>query len=127
MEELLKNHMFATHAIAAGGSVVLSSALTHPLDTLKTLVQVSLFFFLLFISIYWDEIFKIQKAKLIDFITTTTKIFDPLLFLISQSHFRVMNLERHTLGKSEGKSDIDREKQAGEALFGSIIWALEKI
>ncbi|KAJ8624483.1 hypothetical protein MRB53_033013 [Persea americana] len=40
MEELLKNHMFATHAIAAGGSVVLSSALTHPLDTLKTLVQV---------------------------------------------------------------------------------------
>ncbi|XP_010242261.1 PREDICTED: uncharacterized protein LOC104586661 isoform X2 [Nelumbo nucifera] len=40
MEELLKNHMFATHAIAAAGSVTLGTALTHPLDTLKTLVQV---------------------------------------------------------------------------------------
>ncbi|PIA32399.1 hypothetical protein AQUCO_04500183v1 [Aquilegia coerulea] len=40
MDELLKNHMFATHAIAAAGSVTLGCALTHPLDTLKTLIQV---------------------------------------------------------------------------------------
>ncbi|OVA11875.1 Mitochondrial substrate/solute carrier [Macleaya cordata] len=40
MEELLKNHLFATHAIAAAGSVTLGTALTHPLDTLKTLIQV---------------------------------------------------------------------------------------
>lgn len=41
MDELLKNHMFATHAIAAAGSVTLGSALTYPLDTLKTISQVS--------------------------------------------------------------------------------------
>ncbi|KAF8413272.1 hypothetical protein HHK36_001248 [Tetracentron sinense] len=40
MEELLKNHMFATHAIAAAGSVTFGNALSHPLDTLKTLIQV---------------------------------------------------------------------------------------
>lgn len=33
--------MFATHAIAAAGSVALGSALTYPLDTLKTIIQVS--------------------------------------------------------------------------------------
>ncbi|KAL5705385.1 hypothetical protein ACHQM5_023694 [Ranunculus cassubicifolius] len=41
MDELLKNHLFATHAIAAAGSVTLGAALTHPIDTLKTLIQVS--------------------------------------------------------------------------------------
>ncbi|XP_042510420.1 uncharacterized protein LOC122085881 [Macadamia integrifolia] len=40
MEDLLKNHMFAAHAIAAAGSVTLGTAVTHPLDTLKTLIQV---------------------------------------------------------------------------------------
>ncbi|CAA6655712.1 unnamed protein product [Spirodela intermedia] len=40
MEELLKHHLFATHAIAAAGSVTLASSLTHPLDTLKSLLQV---------------------------------------------------------------------------------------
>ncbi|KAJ4963987.1 hypothetical protein NE237_023926 [Protea cynaroides] len=40
MDELLKNHMFAAHAIAAAGSVTLGTAVTHPLDTLKTLIQV---------------------------------------------------------------------------------------
>ncbi|XP_077213308.1 mitochondrial substrate carrier family protein [Tasmannia lanceolata] len=40
MEELLNHHMFATHAIAAAGSVALGTALTHPLDSLKTLIQV---------------------------------------------------------------------------------------
>ncbi|KAF9596513.1 hypothetical protein IFM89_012244 [Coptis chinensis] len=40
MNDLLNDHMFATHAITAAGSVALGSALTHPLDTLKTLVQV---------------------------------------------------------------------------------------
>lgn len=41
MDELLKNHFFATHAIAAAGSVTLATALTYPLDTVKVLVQVS--------------------------------------------------------------------------------------
>ncbi|KAK1326288.1 UPF0426 protein [Acorus calamus] len=41
MEELLKNHMFAAHAITAAGSVAVGNALTHPLDTFKTLIQVS--------------------------------------------------------------------------------------
>ncbi|KAK9292399.1 hypothetical protein L1049_020366 [Liquidambar formosana] len=40
MDELLKNKIFATHAIAAAGSVSLSTALTCPLDTLKVLIQV---------------------------------------------------------------------------------------
>ncbi|XP_050224439.1 uncharacterized protein LOC126674105 [Mercurialis annua] len=41
MEDLLKNNkLFATHAIAAAGSVTFGSALTYPLDTLKVLVQV---------------------------------------------------------------------------------------
>ncbi|XP_043713753.1 uncharacterized protein LOC122662236 [Telopea speciosissima] len=40
MEDLLKNHLFAAHAIAAAGSVTLGTAVTHPLDTLKTLIQV---------------------------------------------------------------------------------------
>ncbi|KAI3996630.1 hypothetical protein MKX01_009462 [Papaver californicum] len=40
MEELLKKNMFATHAIAAAGSVTLGTALTHPFDTLKTILQV---------------------------------------------------------------------------------------
>ncbi|MQL72229.1 hypothetical protein Taro_004552 [Colocasia esculenta] len=40
MEELLKQHMFAAHAVAATGAVALASSLTHPLDTLKSLLQV---------------------------------------------------------------------------------------
>ncbi|XP_002526979.2 uncharacterized protein LOC8260363 [Ricinus communis] len=40
MEELLKNRLFASHAIAAAGSVTLGTALTYPLDTFKVLVQV---------------------------------------------------------------------------------------
>uniref|UniRef100_A0A2N9H4R0 Uncharacterized protein n=1 Tax=Fagus sylvatica TaxID=28930 RepID=A0A2N9H4R0_FAGSY len=40
MEDLLKNQLFATHAIAATTSVTLGTALTYPLDTIKVLVQV---------------------------------------------------------------------------------------
>ncbi|KAL7001957.1 hypothetical protein U1Q18_003105 [Sarracenia purpurea var. burkii] len=40
MDELLKNQIFATHAIAAAGSVALGVALTYPLDTIKVLLQV---------------------------------------------------------------------------------------
>lgn len=43
MDVLLKNQVFATHAIAAAGSVALGTALTYPLDTIKVLIQVSLF------------------------------------------------------------------------------------
>ncbi|MCL7043393.1 hypothetical protein MKW94_011138 [Papaver nudicaule] len=38
--ELLENNLFATHAIAAAGSVTLGTSLTHPFDTLKTILQV---------------------------------------------------------------------------------------
>lgn len=40
MDEFLKNQIFATHAVAATGSVTLSTVLTYPLDTIKTLIQV---------------------------------------------------------------------------------------
>ncbi|CAI9103968.1 OLC1v1002568C1 [Oldenlandia corymbosa var. corymbosa] len=40
MDELLKNNLFATHAVAAAGSVALGTVLTYPLDTVKSLVQV---------------------------------------------------------------------------------------
>ncbi|KAL3515569.1 hypothetical protein ACH5RR_022471 [Cinchona calisaya] len=40
MDELLKNNLFATHAVAAAGSVALGTVLTYPLDTLKSLIQV---------------------------------------------------------------------------------------
>lgn len=40
MDELLKNQLFATHAIAAAGAVLLGTGLTYPLDTIKTLIQV---------------------------------------------------------------------------------------
>ncbi|KAG6686554.1 hypothetical protein I3842_11G026000 [Carya illinoinensis] len=40
MDDLWKNRLFATHAIAATGSVTLGIAVTYPLDTIKTLVQV---------------------------------------------------------------------------------------
>ncbi|XP_072956710.1 uncharacterized protein [Typha angustifolia] len=40
MGDLLKDHMFASHAIAVGSAVAVATSLTHPLDTLKTLVQV---------------------------------------------------------------------------------------
>uniref|UniRef100_A0A5B7BYE4 Putative solute carrier family 25 member 48 n=1 Tax=Davidia involucrata TaxID=16924 RepID=A0A5B7BYE4_DAVIN len=40
MDELLKNQMFATHMIAAAGSVTSGTVLTYPLDTIKTLIQV---------------------------------------------------------------------------------------
>ncbi|KAH7663152.1 Mitochondrial carnitine-acylcarnitine carrier protein [Dioscorea alata] len=38
---LLSESMFAGHAAAAGSAVAVAAALTHPLDTLKTLLQVS--------------------------------------------------------------------------------------
>ncbi|GLT54098.1 hypothetical protein SLA2020_273260 [Shorea laevis] len=40
MDELWKNQMFATHAIAGVASVTLGTALTYPLDTVKVLIQV---------------------------------------------------------------------------------------
>ncbi|WCJ28529.1 Mitochondrial substrate carrier family protein [Euphorbia peplus] len=40
MDELLKNHLFATHALAAAGSVTLGTVLTYPLDTIKVILQV---------------------------------------------------------------------------------------
>ncbi|KAL2497216.1 Mitochondrial substrate carrier family protein [Abeliophyllum distichum] len=40
MDELLKRNTFATHAVAAAGSVALSTAMSYPLDTLKVLMQV---------------------------------------------------------------------------------------
>ncbi|CAL5323341.1 unnamed protein product [Camellia sinensis] len=40
MEELMKNQMFATLAVAAAGSATLGTALTYPLDTIKVLIQV---------------------------------------------------------------------------------------
>ncbi|XP_022138932.1 uncharacterized protein LOC111009990 isoform X2 [Momordica charantia] len=40
MDEFLKNQIFSTHAVAAAGSVTLSTVLTYPLDTIKTLIQV---------------------------------------------------------------------------------------
>ncbi|KAJ8551509.1 hypothetical protein K7X08_021524 [Anisodus acutangulus] len=40
MNELLKNPIFATHAVVATGSATLATAISYPLDTLKVLVQV---------------------------------------------------------------------------------------
>ncbi|KAM7474680.1 hypothetical protein LguiB_021923 [Lonicera macranthoides] len=40
MDELLKNHTFTAHVIAATGSLTLGTALTYPLDTIKALIQV---------------------------------------------------------------------------------------
>lgn len=40
MGNLLKDNMFAGHAIAAAASVAVASSVTHPLDTLKSLLQV---------------------------------------------------------------------------------------
>lgn len=40
MNELLKNPIFATHAVVAAGSVTLATAISYPLDSLKVLVQV---------------------------------------------------------------------------------------
>ncbi|KAJ4838341.1 hypothetical protein Tsubulata_002778 [Turnera subulata] len=40
MDELLNNQLFATHAIAAAGSVTLGTAVTYPLDTIKLIIQV---------------------------------------------------------------------------------------
>lgn len=45
MDKLLENHQFATHAIAASASVSLGTALAYPLDTIKTIIQVSSFIF----------------------------------------------------------------------------------
>ncbi|GLT41246.1 hypothetical protein SLA2020_153250 [Shorea laevis] len=39
MDDLLQNHLFATHAIAAVGSATVGTAFTYPLDTIKKLVQ----------------------------------------------------------------------------------------
>ena len=52
MEDLLKNKMFATHAIAAASSVTLGTALTYPLDTIKVLVQV----LCLFLHVHFIEV-----------------------------------------------------------------------
>lgn len=35
----LGNHMFAGHALAAGTATAAATSLSHPLDTLKTLIQ----------------------------------------------------------------------------------------
>nr|XP_018634603.1 mitochondrial arginine transporter BAC2 isoform X2 [Nicotiana tomentosiformis] len=40
MNELLKNPIFATHAVVAAGSATLATAITYPLDSLKVLMQV---------------------------------------------------------------------------------------
>lgn len=40
MNELLKNPIFATHAVVAAGSATLATAISYPLDSLKVLVQV---------------------------------------------------------------------------------------
>lgn len=40
MEELLKNPVFASHVLAALGSVAIGTGITYPFDTIKTLVQV---------------------------------------------------------------------------------------
>ncbi|OWM84232.1 S-adenosylmethionine mitochondrial carrier protein isoform X2 [Punica granatum] len=40
MEKFLENHMYATHAVAAAASVTFGTAVTYPLDTVKTLIQV---------------------------------------------------------------------------------------
>ncbi|KAL9231037.1 hypothetical protein vseg_006308 [Gypsophila vaccaria] len=40
MEELLKNPVFVSHALAAAGSVAIGTTITYPLDSIKTLVQV---------------------------------------------------------------------------------------
>ncbi|KAF3667027.1 hypothetical protein FXO37_10221 [Capsicum annuum] len=40
MNELLKNPIFATHAVIAAGSATLATAISYPLDSLKVLVQV---------------------------------------------------------------------------------------
>ncbi|XP_078427380.1 mitochondrial substrate carrier family protein [Wolffia australiana] len=40
MDELLRHHLFATHAIAAAGSITAAASLVHPLETLKSLIQV---------------------------------------------------------------------------------------
>lgn len=40
MEKFLENHMYTTHAVAAAVSVTLGTAITYPLDTIKTLIQV---------------------------------------------------------------------------------------
>ncbi|KAJ7968152.1 Mitochondrial substrate carrier family protein [Quillaja saponaria] len=40
MDQLSKNQIFATHGIAAAGSVILGTAVTYPLDTIKVLIQV---------------------------------------------------------------------------------------
>lgn len=39
--DLLTENLFAGHAAAAAGSVAGAAFLTHPLDTLKTLLQVN--------------------------------------------------------------------------------------
>lgn len=56
MEKLIENHQFATHAIAASASVSLGTALAYPLDTIKTIIQVSFFFFFANFFIYRFEL-----------------------------------------------------------------------
>ncbi|MCD7467670.1 hypothetical protein HAX54_005222 [Datura stramonium] len=48
MNELLKNPIFATHAVVAAGSVTLATAISYPLDSLKVLVQVW--------KLMWDQV-----------------------------------------------------------------------
>lgn len=40
---MLQEQLFASHAIAGVGSVALGTAVSYPLDTIKLLIQVSLF------------------------------------------------------------------------------------
>lgn len=40
MDELLKNPLYAKHAFSAAGAVTFATVATHPLDTIKTLIQV---------------------------------------------------------------------------------------
>lgn len=64
MDELLQNHLFATHAIAASGSVVFGTALTYPLDTIKSLIQVPLFFPFFFFPFHSRTLFLVQEKIL---------------------------------------------------------------
>lgn len=51
MGDFFKDHIFAGHAVAGCSAVALSSSLTHPIDTLKTVLQVS--FTITFFPIYF--------------------------------------------------------------------------
>lgn len=52
MDELWKYKVFATHSVAAAGSVALGTAITYPFDTVKVISQVCVKTRLLFYSAY---------------------------------------------------------------------------